>query len=78
MDWWFDIIGPLWIFMGVIGIILAVVIWATPIAARTPRERDEDVQMGAIVFLGALLAPLTVVGLVIYGFFWLIRTALGK
>lgn len=78
MDWWFDIIGPLWIFMGVIGIILAVVIWATPIAARTQRERDEDVQMGAIVFLAALVAPLTIVGLVIYGFIWLVRTALGK
>lgn len=78
MDWWFDIVGPVWLIIGVIGIFLAVVIWATPIAARTQRERDEDVRMGAIVFLAALVAPLTIVGLVISGFVWIVRTALGK
>jgi NADH:ubiquinone oxidoreductase subunit 6 (subunit J) len=78
MDWWFDIVGPIWLIIGAIGIFFALLIWLVPGTASNRREREYDIRAGAIVFLAALVAPLTIVALVIYGLIWLVRTALGK
>lgn len=68
----------IWALMAVIGIILAIAYWATDPAYYGSAERKRELQVGAIIFLAALVAPLTIVGLVIYGLIWLVRTALGK
>lgn len=78
MDWWFDILIPVWVIVGGVGILWAILCWGADPAPVGTRAREQEIRLGAITFLAALLAPLTIVALVIYGLIWLVRTALGK
>lgn len=68
----------IWGFLAVIGIILAVVYWVAEPAYPGTEARERELRVGAIMFLAALFAPLSIVALAIYWFVWLVRTALGK
>lgn len=78
MYWWFDIVGPVWAVLAVIMVVLAAMYWSVDPAYSGTKEREQELRVGAIMILAGLFAPLTIVWLVIYGFIWLVRTALGK
>lgn len=78
MDWFFTIALPIWVVLAIIMAVLAVTYWSVDPAYSGTKEREQELRVGAIMILAGLFAPLTIVWLVIYGFIWLVRTALGK